>query len=238
MLKLKWNPAPNHVSDFFVLFSYNNLSDIFDHVNFQVTVGASVNCGKVIEDFRYNLLLEFTSYWKMRADLVQLSKMLKTNKLVAIDYSNSPLYKGDLDDGTFREVYPIFSDANLSFRAGLTIHGQYGTWSSLPHHFEREEILRTNPIPFFEKFAYITNPEGEEGIQTRVGHLYKAGHKKIEYDWTNDLVSIHDKNIVDIPLGSHAVTGGPGVRLAYFWVYADYNNLRGREKFEDSDTSD
>lgn len=243
MLKLKWNPAPSHSSNFFVLFSYNDLDDIFNkEPNVQVAAGTHTNCGRITKNFNHNLLLELTGHDTSESNIARLLNTLEFNDVsngkIATVNLPAALCKGNGHDGTLRMVYPIFSDVNLSFRAGLTVHAQRGTWSSLPHHFEREEILRTNPVPFFEKFAYITNPEGGEGIQTRVGHLYKAGTKRIEYNWTNDLMPIHDKNIIDIPLGSHAVTGGPGVRLAYFWVYADYNNLRGREKFEDGDTPD
>jgi hypothetical protein len=140
--------------------------------------------------------------------------------------------KGSLKDGTARDVYPIFNDPALPFRAGLTVHAARGTWSSLPHKFEREEILNPRPMPFFERFAYVTDPPGTGGYQVRIGHLWPAGgsvgyatyrwggpDSDITNDFINDIVAIRDRDILDIPLGSHRVTGDAGVRLCYFWAY-------------------
>ncbi len=243
MLKLNWNPKlsewkPTSYNNS-ILFSYNNLNDIFDKesVNIHVTIGLKSKHYPTAKNFEHNLWLDLP----LESDIDRLSEpfqLTEESGVAEFNYSKKPLIKGDEINGTLRYVYPIFSYTNLSFRAGLTVHAHKGTWSSLPHRFEREEILCSYPVPFFEKFAYITDPEGGEGIQTRIGHFYKVKDGNLRYSWVNDLVSIHDKNIASIPLGSHAVTGGPGVRLAYFWVYADCNNLRGREKFEDGDTPD
>lgn len=150
--------------------------------------------------------------------------------------------KGDLADGTARYVYPIFNHPSLPFRAGLTLHATRGTWSSLPHEFEREEILTPRPMPFYEKFAYVTEEPGGWGIQTRIGHLYgqpmveplRMGH---HYDfnnrdsyWVNDTVTIRDRDILDIPLGSHPFSAGPSVLAGYFWIYWGAN-LDNRQKF-------
>lgn len=129
--------------------------------------------------------------------------------------------KGNADEGTLRDVYPIFNDPALSFRAGLTVHSARGTWSSLPHEFEREEILTPRPMPFYEQFAYVTDPPGGWGIQVRIGHHFQEfaesrwdGHK-----FESAIEVIRDRDILDIPLGSHPVTGGPGMKLCYFWAY-------------------
>ncbi len=239
MLRLRWNPPDTYTPQLGILISYNSLDDIFNNINVQVKKIANIRCGIPAEPFNHNLLFELSNYNDAINNFkILIGKNLDLECSQEILYSKTPLHKGNLDEGTSREVYPIFTDTRLSFRAGLTVHSTNGTWSSLPHHFERKEILRQNPTQFFEKFAYVTSPEGSEGIQVRTGHLFSENDRTIDYKWANELVSIKDKDILDIPLGSHPVTAGPGVRLAYFWFYADPNNLRGREKFEDGDTSD
>lgn len=136
--------------------------------------------------------------------------------------------KGNLEDGTAREVYPIINDPSLPFRAGLTVHLARGTWSSLPHEFEAKEILDPKPMPFYEQFAYVTDPPGGWGIQVRMGHLFDSENSYVT--WTNHTVEIRDRDILSIPLGSHPVTAGPGTRLMYFWLY--WGSLEGREKFK------
>lgn len=131
--------------------------------------------------------------------------------------------KGELEGGTARHVYPLLNDPSLPFRAGLTLHATKGTWSSLPHEFEREEILLPRPMPFFEKFAYITEEPGGWGIQTRIGHLFEDKYPLEGQAWVNDAVTIRDRDILSIPLGSHPVCFGPGVRGGYFWIFDSHN---------------
>ena len=149
-----------------------------------------------------------------------------------IEATKAPLVKhrkGRLIDGTARDVYPIFNDPALPFRAGLTVHAARGTWSSLPHAFEAAEILTPRPMPFYEQFAYVTDPPGMGGYQVRTGHLWPTGREMSDasYWWEgpdadstkifiNDVIAIRDRDILDIPLGSHRVTGDAGVRLLYF----------------------
>ena len=136
--------------------------------------------------------------------------------------------KGDINEGTARDVYPIFNDPALPFRAGLTVHAARGTWSSLPHEFEAKEILYTRPMPFYEYFAFITEPAGLGGVVKRNGFLFdKAGNP----ERICDCLDIRDRDIKEIPLGYHPVSGDAGVRMMYLWVYWDWDNLRGREKF-------
>lgn len=147
--------------------------------------------------------------------------------------------KGDLADGTARHVYPLLNHPSLPFRAGLTLHATKGTWSSLPHEFEREEILLPRPMPFYEKFAYVTEEPGGQGIQLRTGHLFGKDDEMGagEYiNWVNDKVVIRDRDIVEIPLGSHPVTALGGTKLGYFWVYwssgpTAHLTMSSREKF-------
>lgn len=139
--------------------------------------------------------------------------------------------KGEEGQGTARLVYPILNDPALPFRAGLTVHAARGTWSSLPHKFEAEEILTPRPMPFYERFAYVTDPPGGWGVQMRIGHLFNEYGESVwdGYQFQNEALIIRDRDILGIPLGSHPVSGGPGVRLCYFWVY--WGSLEGREKF-------
>lgn len=146
--------------------------------------------------------------------------------------------KGNLEDNTARDVYPIINDPGLLFRAGLTVHASRGSWSSLPHKFEAEEILTPRPMPFYEQFAYVTDPPGGWGAQVRIGHVYHE-FPDSRFDglqFTNRIEVIRDRDILEIPLGSHPVTGGPGVRLMYFWIYSTSGptaavTMSQREKF-------
>lgn len=169
-----------------------------------------------------------------------------------IEATKAPLRKhrkGRLTDGTARDVYPIFNDPALPFRAGLTVHAARGTWSSLPHAFEAAEILTPRPMPFFEQFAYVTDPPGGWGVQVRIGHLYATPgvvgsytigssgesdqvqpNEDYYHEWVKDTVIVRDRDILDIPLGSHPASGGPNCRLCYFWLY--WGSLEGREKFK------
>jgi len=132
-------------------------------------------------------------------------------------------FVGDPERGTARNVYEyIGKDSGLDFRLGMTIHEGRGTWSSEPHDFELEALKSLKPMRFWEKFAYITDPPSGWGIQTRQGFL--------DGKWMQDTQIIRDRDILDIPLGVHMVTAGPGVRLAYIWVY-QAENISAAEKF-------
>lgn len=170
-----------------------------------------------------------------------------------IEATKAPLRKyrkGKLTDGTARDVYPIFNDPTLPFRAGLTVHAARGTWSSLPHKFEAVEILTPRPMPFFEQFAYVTDPPGGWGVQVRIGHLYEEPpppgnltplrsvgcdiqpNEDFYIQWVKDAVVIRDRDILDIPLGSHPVVASPGTKMCYLWCYwCDPLAMQGREKF-------
>ena len=151
--------------------------------------------------------------------------------------------RGRLTEGTGRDVYPLINDPTLPFRAGLTVHAARGSWSSLPHAFEKTEILSPRPMPFYEKFAYMSYPVGGWGVQVRQGHLFDANLEANSInnfygldstlDWVNEARIIRDRDILDIPLGSHPVAGGPGYIWAYWWVYVSDTLMWGqREKFK------
>jgi hypothetical protein len=154
-----------------------------------------------------------------------------TNNLVFYDGQNYvrefelpvPVMKGDEVDRTRRKVYPIINDG--PYRAGLTIHQGRGSWSSLPHHFEVTDLCHPRPMPFYEKFAYVTIPAGGWAVQVRQGHLFDRD----DMWWINDVMIMRDRDIADIPLGNHPVSAAPGYGLAYFWLYG--GDLDRREKF-------
>lgn len=196
-------------------------------------------CFESSQDLFKGILAGLVTYWLKAGDNLPAPNNLVITGFGEIDLPGPTFAqwsKGEPENGTHRYVYPIFNDPALPFRAGLTLHTKKGTWSSLPHEFEREEILLPRPMPFYEKFAYITETPGGWGIQTRIGHLFMPGDifsNEPDSDnsmmLVNDTVTIRDRDILDIPLGSHPVTAGPEVRLGYFWIY--WGNLEGREKF-------
>lgn len=131
--------------------------------------------------------------------------------------------KGTDEANTRRKVWEIIGvKSGLPFRAGLTVHQNRGSWSSTPHSFEKEALLSPKPIGFWEQFAYITNPAHGWGIQTRIGRI--AGQM------IDDIVTIGDRDMLSIPLGSHPVIAGPDYQLAYFWVYTA-DDITAVEKF-------
>ena len=130
---------------------------------------------------------------------------------------------GTLVAGTARRVYQYIDSATgLDFRLGLTVHSARGTWSSEPHTFETEALKDLKPMAFWEQFAYLTQPRNKWGIQTRQGF--------IDGQITHGIELIRDRDILSIPLGTHPVTAGPGVMLAYIWVY-QADDITVAEKF-------
>lgn len=130
---------------------------------------------------------------------------------------------GSLENGTGRRVYQyIDASTGLDFRFGLTVHAAKGTWSSEPHAFESEALKSLKPMAFWEQFAYLTLPRNAWGIQTRQGF--------IDGQITRDIILIRDRDMLQIPLGTHPVTAGPGVTLAYFWIY-QADDITAAEKF-------
>jgi hypothetical protein len=143
--------------------------------------------------------------------------------------------KGRQSQGHARYVWQfIGADSDLPFRAGLTIHKAKGTWSSLPHDFEALYMQSPKPMGFDEKFYFMTKPRQEWGVVLRTGHLTfkNNGLGGTFSELVNDIVVVRDGDNLQIPLGSHPVSGGPGVTMAYFWAYA-CDDLSLMEKFED-----
>jgi 5-deoxy-D-glucuronate isomerase len=125
--------------------------------------------------------------------------------------------------GTARRVYQyIGPETGLDFRLGLTVHAAQGTWSSEPHDFEMEALKSPKPMRFWEKFAYITDPAHGWGLQTRQGFIDD------KFIFAGQV--IRDRDFLRIPLGVHPVTAGPGIVLAYIWLY-QAEDITAAEKF-------
>jgi 5-deoxy-D-glucuronate isomerase len=125
-----------------------------------------------------------------------------------------PHFVGETEGGFRRMVYSFVGhDSNLPVRAGLTVHETRGTWSSWPPHaFERKSLLSPVATDFSEKFAYLLDPPDGWALQVRFGRWPDGS-------LVDDVVKVRDRDVVDIPAGSHPVAAGPGCRLAYFWAY-------------------
>lgn len=166
--------------------------------------------------------------WLKTGEAIRSNHILAISGLGVSGFSPDFTYweKGELEDGTRRYVYPLFNDPALPFRAGLTLHATRGTWSSLPHEFEARDALLSRPASFYEQFAFITEEPWMGGVVKRNGFLFdpEGNPEKV-----NDILNVRDRDIVSIPLGAHPVSGDPGVKIGYFWVY--WGNLEGREKF-------
>jgi len=184
------------------------------------------------------LVKKLTKEYYIATDEINLALIIKSESPLKheffgtnydkIQLAETPHYKGDPTAGDSRRVWQfIGSESGLPFRLGLTVHGARGTWSSTPHKFEIEALTNPAPIDFFEQFAYMMNPKGGWGIQVRQGHIYD----RFGRGFIKDSKFISDRSIQQIPLGSHPVTGGPGIQLAYFWVYTS-SALELMEKFK------
>jgi 5-deoxy-D-glucuronate isomerase len=60
---------------------------------------------------------------------------------------------------------------------------------------------------FKEYFAFVTYPSGMWGLQ-----VYGQNSP-------GNIAIIKDGDIVDVPIGPHAVVAAPGTRLGYIWIY-------------------
>jgi 5-deoxy-D-glucuronate isomerase len=163
--------------------------------------------GYVAEDEINLALIVETQQSKLKHDLFNAESDV-------VQIAGEPYYRGSSEGGDARQVWQfIGSDSGLPFRLGLTVHSTYGTWSSTPHKFEIDALTSPAPIDFYEEFAYMTNPKGKWGVQVKQGHM-KTHHMLL----LKESRFIADRSVEQIPFGSHPVTGGPGIQLAYFWV--------------------
>ena len=96
---------------------------------------------------------------------------------------------------------------DYKLRAGITYHLGEGSWSSLPHKFEKN--LEKG---FEEFFFYLLKNSPSEAIQ--VGKGVWHDFKKIDAAW-----KVKNKSFSKIPMGYHPVVGLPGVKVSYIWAY-------------------
>jgi len=94
-----------------------------------------------------------------------------------------------------------------SLRLGLTEHLGDGTWSSLPHGFEK------NVEPGFEElFMYLLDGGTRTAVQR--GHGIWCNGEEVDDAWL-----VRDRDLSVIPMGYHPVVGEPGVTVRYLWAY-------------------
>jgi 5-deoxy-D-glucuronate isomerase len=109
-----------------------------------------------------------------------------------------------------RDVYHFLKPnptPHLQMRLGLTVHDGLGSWSSLPHDFEK------NLEPGFEEvFFYLLSGGNRRGFQ--VGRGVWMDNTAVDDVWP-----ITDRVFGVVPMGYHPVVGEPGVRVSYVWAY-------------------
>ena len=109
-----------------------------------------------------------------------------------------------------RDVYHFLKPNNeehLQMRLGITIHRGEGTWSSLPHSFEK-----TPEVGFEEIFFYILKGGNGRGLQ--VGRGLWADGQEVDNVWR-----IENNTFGVVPMGHHPVVGEPLVSVSYVWAY-------------------
>jgi 5-deoxy-D-glucuronate isomerase len=112
-------------------------------------------------------------------------------------------FKRNVDHYVIKET-----NQNNLMRIGQTFHeGDGGTWSSLPHEFEKY------PEPGFEEFFfYVLSGGSRRAVQVGQGILHDG--KKIDSAWI-----VKDKQFSVIPMGYHPIAGEPNVKVGYIWCY-------------------
>lgn len=127
---------------------------------------------------------------------------------------------GILDGGHYRRVYVLDIGDKANLRAGLTVHGSLGSWSSYPpHKFEIDALMSPVETGFYEVFAYVTDPPMRWGVQ-----VVESKNRQSKVD------IIQDRQVKEIPLSNHPVVAAPDTQLAYFWAYTS-KDVRYTEKF-------
>ncbi len=115
------------------------------------------------------------------------------------------------EGNTTRDVYHWVSSANGKIggiRAGLTVHQDVGTQSSLPHDFELNLELG-----FEEVFFYIING-GRRARAVQVGHGMWHDGRRADAVWP-----VVDRSFSVIPMGYHPVMAEPQTKVGYLWAY-------------------
>lgn len=125
--------------------------------------------------------------------------------------SNSDSHHIVVGEGNWRrDVYHFLKpnpSPHLQMRLGLTVHDGKGTWSSLPHDFEK----RLEP-GFEEVFFYLLAGASQRAIQ--VGRGVWMDNSEVDEIWP-----ITDRVFGIVPMGYHPVVGEPGVSVSYVWAY-------------------
>lgn len=112
--------------------------------------------------------------------------------------------------GNFRRKVTHFlfhKNDEFKLRVGITQHLGVGTWSSLPHGFEKN--LEKG---FEEIFFYILKGSTKSAVQVGKG----VWHNMIPI---NSCWLVKDRTFSQIPMGFHPVVGEPGVLVKYLWAY-------------------
>lgn len=115
---------------------------------------------------------------------------------------------------THREVFHYLKPNGPAkqLRLGITKHSGLGTWSSLPHEFEK------NTEPDFEEvFFYLLSGETKRAIQVGRGVWFDG--ESVDSVW-----SVRDRSFCTIPMGYHPVVAEPGVQVCYIWAYLAKKN--------------
>lgn len=113
------------------------------------------------------------------------------------------------EKNTQRDVYHFLRSGGLAptMRLGITKHGGFGTWSSLPHDFEN------NPEKGFEEvFFYILHDGTKRAFQ--VGRGLWCDGSRVDAVWP-----VYNHSFGVVPMGYHPIVGEPGVHVSYVWCY-------------------
>ena len=134
---------------------------------------------------------------------------LMTNETKTIQHTEAKhvvVGEGNYTRDVFHHLGPS-EKPHLQLRLGLTVHRGHGTWSSLPHSFEKF------PQPDFEEtFFYLLKGGSERGIQVGQGQWCDGSQ-------ADEVWQISDRSFSVIPLGYHPVVGEPEVQVRYIWAY-------------------
>ena len=139
-----------------------------------------------------------------------ISKVIYTNAEKVFTIQNSEAKQVTVGEGnTLRDVYHYLKPGGPApeMRLGITKHRSIGTWSSLPHGFEKN--LERD---FEEVFFYLIEGENKRAVQVGEGVWYDGS--EVSTSWF-----VQDRSFSTIPMGYHPIVGEPGVKVHYIWVY-------------------
>jgi 5-deoxy-D-glucuronate isomerase len=118
----------------------------------------------------------------------------------------------EIGEGNYRRtVYEILGGDGPSerIRLGETFNVK-GGWSSWPpHSFDADDSLAPK---FEEVFVPFLRPKDGSALLRRRGKFWDGRE-------VDDAVALRSGEMVEVPLGSHPIVGGPDTSLMYFWAY-------------------